>query len=350
MAMDKKFRERDLMKIAVFSIVGMLLAIAGSFQLAKLPFISGATYSAQFAELGGLKNGDPVQVAGVQVGKVTDLDLDGSHVTVTFTAKHVDLGKETRASIKTGTLLGARFVALEPDGEGTLASGATIPLSRTTAPYDLSADLTDIAGHTREIDLDSVANAMRTFSATIEQSTDEFGPAFTAVTDIATAVNTRDAALRQLFKRAEHVTGTFQERTKQITQLISDGSKILQELQLRRQVLSRLIRNASAVADQVSGLVRDNRSTLKPALGQLTRLLSVLRTNQDNLQVAIKRAAAFITGLGEGVASGPYFTGHLDLAPGLAGASQVPGVAQLIDPSAALGGSTSKSSGNKEGR
>ncbi|MCW2751514.1 MAG: virulence factor Mce family protein, partial [Aeromicrobium sp.] len=56
-----------------------------------------------------------------------------------------------------------------------------------------------------------------------------------------------------------------------------------------------------------------------PALVQLNQLLALLNRNQDNITVSIKRASSFITGLGEGVAHGPWFTGHLDLATGPAG-------------------------------
>lgn len=316
MAMRVSFRERNLTVIAIAGILGLVLSVVVTFRIADLPVLAGTTYQADFAEAGGLKTGDPVEIAGVVVGKVTGLSLDGNAVRVSFTVKKVPLGSETSALIKTGSLLGARFVQLAPAGPGRLEG--TIPMSRTRAPYDLSSELIGIAGHARKIDIHSVSHALRVFSAAVQPSTHEIGPAMAAVTDLAHVVASRDAEIRQLFRRAHDVTGVFSQRTQQVTSLVRDGQQLLGELLLRRAAITELFRSATRVATQISGLVRDNRAQLKPALGQLEAVLKVLVRNKENLRVAIKRAASFITPLGEGVGSGPWFFGYLDLAPGLA--------------------------------
>ncbi len=113
------------------------------------------------------------------------------------------------------------------------------------------------------------------------------------------------------------MTGTFRERTHQITALVRDGSLLLQELELRREVIGRLITDTRGLADQVTLLVRDNSRDLKPALRELEGVLDVLVKNKDNIRVAVSRVSSFVTGLGEGVASGPWFTGRIDLSTGL---------------------------------
>jgi phospholipid/cholesterol/gamma-HCH transport system substrate-binding protein len=330
MHMEKTFRERNLTTLALVTLVATVAAIMGSFQLGNLPLIAGSTYTAVFAEAGGLKQGDPVQVAGVTVGKVKSVTLDKATVRVEFNAKDVDLGSETRARIKTGTLLGARYVALYPAGGGELSS-SEIPLARTVAPYNLSDSLSEVAAHTEKLDMPSIARAMSSFSQTFRDTSDELGPAFEGVTALSRTISSRDAELRELFKRAESVTGTFRERTDQISALIRDGNLILAELNARRAVIGRLIRASQGLADAASNIVIDNRRDLNPALVELNSLLALLNKNEENITVAIQRASSFITGLGEGVAHGPWFTGHLDLATGQAGlpfdgfAAKIPG-------------------------
>jgi len=323
MTKHKTFRERNLTVIAVTSMVMLVLTIVGSFRIAEIPFISGNSYTARFAESGGLKVGDPVKVAGVTVGAVKEIELDDASVVVGFTAKNVDLGDETTASIKTGTLLGARYIGLTSAGTGEMSGGSEIPLSRTTAPYNLTDSLSQFAGHTKKLDLESMAAALGTFSDTFRQTADELTPAFEGVTALSRVISSRDRALRTLFARAEDVTGTFRERTRQIKQLIQDGNLILTELIQRRQVIASLISNASGLADQVSGLVTDNRRQLGPVMHQLDDVLAILNKNSDNISVAIRRASVFIGGLGEGVAHGPWFVGHLDLATGPLGLPSV---------------------------
>ena len=79
----------------------------------------GDTYTAAFSEAGGLKADDPVRIAGVRVGKVDKIELEGDHVKVSFLVKtDSEFGTETGASIRVNTLLGAMYLALEPAGSG----------------------------------------------------------------------------------------------------------------------------------------------------------------------------------------------------------------------------------------
>ncbi|KRA31083.1 MULTISPECIES: MCE family protein [unclassified Nocardioides] len=328
------FRERNPAKIATITIVAVLISIVGSFQISKLPVLAGMTLHAEFAEAGGLKPGDPVQVAGVPVGKVINVRLGKGKVEVQLTAKDVTLGSETTAAIKTGTLLGARYIDLNSAGDGNLKTGGRIPIERTTSPYNVQSALNELAGEIRPLDLDLISEAIKTFSDTFRQSSDDIGPALEGVSALSKTISTRDVALRELFARAEKVTGTFRERTQQITKLVQDGNLLLAELQVRRAVIGRLIDNSAAVANQVSRLVKENQADLKPALDELNSVLRVLRKNQSNIVAAVKRAAAFITGLGEGVAHGPWFNGHVELPPGVVGLQQFAPKLPISDPNA----------------
>ena len=62
---------------------------------------------------------------------------------VDFTVRNgVELGDRTEAAIKTETVLGNKMLEITPRGDGTLTG--TIPLERTTSPYDLPTALGDL--------------------------------------------------------------------------------------------------------------------------------------------------------------------------------------------------------------
>ncbi|MBM4480447.1 MCE family protein [Rhodococcus hoagii] len=66
----------------------VLLATMSAFFLDSLPIVgAGNRYTAEFTEAAGLKPGNEVRVAGVKVGKVSDVALDGDRVRVTFQTK-----------------------------------------------------------------------------------------------------------------------------------------------------------------------------------------------------------------------------------------------------------------------
>src|SRR5215471_14724631 len=137
--MSKPFRERNPVIIGAISLAVIAAMILAAFRAQDLPIIGGGdTYTAAFAEAGGLKVDDPVRIAGVRVGKVESIELEGDHVKVTFRVKtDSEFGDQTGAAIRVNTLLGAMYLALEPDGKGQLDSGKEIPVERTSSPYDV---------------------------------------------------------------------------------------------------------------------------------------------------------------------------------------------------------------------
>ena len=69
--MSLPFRERDPRPIGAIGLAVLLVLVLLAFNVQKLPFIGGGrTYHAAFSEAGGIAAGDPVRIAGVDVGKV----------------------------------------------------------------------------------------------------------------------------------------------------------------------------------------------------------------------------------------------------------------------------------------
>src|SRR4051794_17340715 len=136
----RPFRERNPLPIGIAGLatVGLLAALA--FNLGG--FSGGTSYSAAFSEAAGLKSGEEVRIAGVKVGKVEGVTLEGDHVKVKFTSG-TPFGTDSRVQIKIKTLLGSHYLALEPKGPGRQSAHREIPVSRTTAPYDVVPALQD---------------------------------------------------------------------------------------------------------------------------------------------------------------------------------------------------------------
>ena len=134
--MSKPFRERNPVVIGIAGIATIVLMLTAAFKAQDLPLIGGGdTYTAAFTEAGGLKVNDEVRIAGVRVGKVQSIELDGDHVLVTFRVKtDSEFGTETGAAIKVKTILGAMYLALQPAGNGQLEAVSythlTLPTNR----------------------------------------------------------------------------------------------------------------------------------------------------------------------------------------------------------------------------
>lgn len=127
---------RDPYKLGLAAIAVGAIVVVLVVALSVVSF-GATTYTAQLAHTAGLRVGEDVQISGVPVGEVRSIELSGDTVKVRFTVDDADhLGPDTTASVKVATLLGTHYLAIDPKGSGDLSDG-TIPLARTSVPYNL---------------------------------------------------------------------------------------------------------------------------------------------------------------------------------------------------------------------
>lgn len=303
------FRERNPVVIGAVGLGLIVALLAAAFNAQDLPLIGGGTdYAAAFSEAGGLKPGDDVRIAGVKVGQVQSLDLEGDHVRVDFRVQDgVEFGTGTGAAVKIKTVLGAKYLALEPAGPGQLRAGSEIPLDRTVSAYDVVQAFSDLATTTDQIDTKQLAAALDTVAATFKDSPADVKASLTGISRLSQTVSSRDSALRDLLAHADSVTAVLADRSTQLTTLIDDGNALLTEIQRRRDVIHTLLVNTAALATQLTGLVTDNQAQITPALQRLGDVLAVLQRNQDNLDHSIRLLAPFVRVFANNLGNGRWF-------------------------------------------
>ena len=81
-------------------IVILVIGVGQSFASVPMLFAT-PTYYAEFSDTGGLNNGDKVRIAGVDVGTVRSMDIDGDKVVIGYALGGTQIGKESRAAIRT---------------------------------------------------------------------------------------------------------------------------------------------------------------------------------------------------------------------------------------------------------
>jgi phospholipid/cholesterol/gamma-HCH transport system substrate-binding protein len=313
----KPFRERNPVTVGAVSIVILLVLMLGAFNANRLPFIGGGTsYPAAFSDLSGLKKGDDVRVAGVRVGKVTGFSLKHGYVQVTFQAKGVHLGNQTTAAIKIKTLLGTKYLSLSPQGTGKLSTHSGIPLSRTTTAFDVPAAFSQFAklicttptcNNTTQVDTAKLAQSFNTIADTFNNSPTEIRSALTGLSRLSQTIASRDAQLQQLLSSADNVTGVLASRDGQVKSLIDDGDLLLKVVEQRRAQIHALLLDTAKLAKQLTGLVRDNRAQLDPALAHLRTVVDILQRNQDNLDQGIQALAPFVRDFANTLGNGQWF-------------------------------------------
>jgi phospholipid/cholesterol/gamma-HCH transport system substrate-binding protein len=304
----------------VMGAVGLAVLAAlviGAFQLDAIASIGDPTYRAAFRDASGLAPGNEVRVAGVRVGKVTDVDLArgdrGPYVRVRFRVdgSAVRLGRETGATIRIKTVLGQKYLALAPAGGGRLPEGGQIPLERTASPFDVMDAVTGLAGTIEQVDSQQLAAAFGTLAQTFADTPASVEASLSGLSRLSQTIASRDAELRELLGRARTVTAVLADRDEEFRKLVADGDALLREVSRRRDAIHELLVGTNQLATELSGLVADNREQLEPALRQLRGVVAILQRNRDNLEQTIEGMAPFVNAFANVVGNGRWFDSYV---------------------------------------
>ena len=307
--MSTPFRERNPVIIGAISLAVIAALMTVAFKAGDLPIIGGGdTYYAAFSEAGGLKPNDEVRVAGVRVGKVKSVELEGDHVRVEFQVdSSAQFGPQSAAEIKVKTILGSMFLALKPDGSGQMKEGSEIPVSRTSSPYDVVDVFQGLAERSDRIKTHQLARSLDTLAALTKNTPEEFRSALRGVSALSVNVAEKDAELNTLLQNLRKVSGVLGDRRQDIVTLMRDGDTLFRALVARREAIHNLLVATSNLSKQLTGLVQDTRADLKPALDNLQGVLDLLNSNQENLDSSLRLMAPFYRVFANTLGNGPWF-------------------------------------------
>jgi phospholipid/cholesterol/gamma-HCH transport system substrate-binding protein len=294
--------------IGGLGLVLILLITMSVFFVDRLPIIgAGTRYTAEFSEAAGLKKGNEVRIAGVKVGSVSDVRLDGDRVLVDFRTRDAWIGDETTASIQIKTVLGQKYVALDPRGSAPADPGKRIPLSRTVSPYDVVDAFSDAAQQIQKTNTDQLAASMRVLSDAFSGTPPELRGSIDGVARLSETLAKRDDQLRKLFAATNSTTKVLADRNDQFEKLLANGGQLLAELNVRQQAIAQLLTGAKTVAAELSTFVHDNEEQIGPALTNLQKSIQMLNDNQQNISKTLTLAGPFYHLYADVLGNGRWF-------------------------------------------
>jgi phospholipid/cholesterol/gamma-HCH transport system substrate-binding protein len=313
----RPFRDRNPVTIGAASLAVLALLVLAAFRAQDLPLIGGGdTYYASFAESGGLRPNDEVRIAGVRVGKVDSVELVDGEVKVGFKVKtDSTFGDETSAAIKVKTLLGAMYLSLEPAGDGQLEEESTIPVERTSSPFDVVDAFEGLAETSAEIDTDQLADSLTTLADLTRNTPQEFREALSGVSALSRTVASRDDELNSLLQNLERVSTVLNDRDQDIVSLMRDSDVLFRALVTRRDAVHDLLVSTSTLSTELTKIVSQSRADLKPALDHLENVLDVLNKNQDNIDNSLRLLEPFYRVFTNTLGTGPWFDTYIENLP-----------------------------------
>jgi phospholipid/cholesterol/gamma-HCH transport system substrate-binding protein len=248
----------QLVKVGVFTAICLVILAVLIWQVEGWnPFAEeGRRIDARFDSVAGLDDKAAVRVAGVRVGRVDGVGLDGSRARVTlFLERPLALTEGTTAAIANLGLLGEKYVEL-------------IPGPANAPPLPPGAVL---EGQT-PISIDQAMQKLQEIGESVQQATGSLsGPG---------GMGGMGALLDNLARTSDEIRAMVAENRAQVSSTLGNFDQV--SAQLARD-LPRLAGELQRTASQVSELLAENRGDLRTSMGNVRELTEGLQTSVGNL-------------------------------------------------------------------
>ena len=246
------------MTVRSIRIVATFVACAMAFASCSLPGnVRGSReVSATFDDVGDLVTGHSVQVADVRIGSVVGIELtDDFKALVTMSIKDdVFIPTESKALLRTTSLLGEKFIELRPMNTDDPMAGTDLADGDVIAETSLAPELEFVAERAVEILGSVVASDVATL---VETGSVGFGQ--------------RGAELRSLVEDLSTVSGTLADQTDELVRIIDALDGATATLANGAGDIDQLLVNLA----QTTQVLADNRDIAIESIRQLTRLAQI---------------------------------------------------------------------------
>ncbi|NKY53772.1 MCE family protein [Nocardia vermiculata] len=307
---------KPLIGFGIFAIVSVLVTVVIWNTLARTVHGSTNTYSAVFTDVLGLREGDDVRMAGVRVGKVTGIDLEGQHeAKVQFIVQRdQSLFGNTKALVRYQNLIGQRYVALAPGDNGDnsqLRSGATIPVQRTEPSFDISGLLNGFQPLFETLKPEQVNNLSNTFIQALQGDGVSLSSFITQAAALAGDFQRRDAILSDVITNLSAVMSGLAKRGDDLETLVTQTRALIGGLYDQGQSLQAStvqIANATGSLVNMFGQVQPK---LAQAQSSTSSALTMLIDNGAKLDQAAIDLPGILTNVGKFTQDGAFANAYV---------------------------------------
>lgn len=283
-----------IIKFGIFAAIMSLLTVFLFFTFGQYRTGSTNGYSAVFTDASRLAAGDTVRVAGIRVGTVTDVSLQGDRqVLVEFDAdRDIKLTSGTNAAIRYLNLTGDRYLDLI-DGPGStklMSPGSQIPVDRTQPALDLDLLLSGLKPVVQGLNPQDV-NELSSALIQVFQGQEGTLDSLLAKTSSFTSTLADDNEnIEAVIDNLNVVLGTISKDGDQFSGAIDRLEKLISGLSQDRDPIATAISSLDSGTASIASLLTEARPPLAGTVDQLNRLAPNLESGKGYLDGALQRA------------------------------------------------------------
>jgi phospholipid/cholesterol/gamma-HCH transport system substrate-binding protein len=299
-----------VIKLGIIAMVLLLFTALIVVVFGQMRFDRTNSYSAEFSNASGLRNGQFVRASGVEIGKVKEVKLidNGRRVRVDFDVdRSVPLYQSTSAQIRYFNLIGDRYVELKRgEGEGSdrvLPPGGFIPMSRTEPALDLDALIGGFKPLFRALDPEKVNNIASAIVTVFQGEGGTINDILDQTAQLTSHIAERDQAIGEVVKNLNIVLDTTVRHRQQFDQTVDNFEKLITGLNNHADSLAASTANISNASGTVADLLADNRALLHDTLNYLDPIQQAIVDRRDQYDDFLHRTPTGLNTVGRAVGS-----------------------------------------------
>jgi phospholipid/cholesterol/gamma-HCH transport system substrate-binding protein len=281
-------------KVAIFT-VAMLLVLAGLVvTFGQFRFASTATYRAEFTSVSRLQAGQDVRIAGVPVGSVKDISIQGDHADVVFSVdKQYQIYTSTRAVIRYQDLVGARYLEITsgPGELRKLPTGGTIPRSHTEPALDLDALLGGLRPVLKGLDANKINEVSNAVIELLQGKGGALADLLSSTGSFTHTLAARDQLIHDVVDNLNTTLGTLDEKGAQLDASVDQLQKLITILAQGRDPIAGAIPPLASAETDLTDMLTHSRRPMQGVLENLRPLAAKLDDNKGNINAVIEPLA-----------------------------------------------------------
>ncbi len=311
MSLKAKYRENPQLVTGVIGALVLVALLLGVFVLAGAN-LGKKGYEGDFAQAGGVRSGDKVRVAGIDVGEVTGTSLRRDRVRVSMKVnREVDVRSNGSAEIKLSTLLGQRYVDIALGDAPDRLKDNHFDLKNTRVPYDLQKTIEAGTPILAGIKPTELASSLSELNRQLVGTPQLARPAIDGLARMSEVITSRKDQLNQLISDTKSVTAIVDDSQVQLSMIIGQGQQLATKIVTREALVTRLLDGLAALTRHAQAIGAQNAGQFAPMMLNIQTISAGLEKNRANLRKLLEilpitaRATTNIMG------DGPYANGYL---------------------------------------
>ena len=299
--------------LIVFVVASLILSTVVAGTLLNLDVKSSTVYRAVFSDASTLQGGDPVRIAGVEVGRVTSVRLQGDRAVVSFKLDHPHtVTSGTSAAIHYANLLGNRYLDLLGTGAGSpLPAGATIGVGRTTPALDLSALFNGFQPLFQALTPSQVNDLTANIISTFQGEGTNIAGLVSKTAELTNNLSDRGQVIDSVVTNLASVAHLVATHDQQLAALIDQFDQLASDLGGQSQLVSSSLASAATATATLSTLVGSIQPSFEQSVTGLTAVTSTLEKDQATLDQLIGAVPGLAAALDRVAGSGTYLKFYL---------------------------------------